>query len=444
MKQKVLLTMIESGFGHISSMESIYDYFTAEHGDTYDIEKSYIMQDPDLPHLNRLERFFIKQVQNTNKISWFGDFIFFIIKLLGSHHIMRFVHRQLAFKAFREGLEALDRRNPDVIITNHYFTNMLAVEYKRRINPSVVVINYNPDCTLHTFWDRRDGIFIVNNQKALERAIKLKFDKDKLRLVNPCVRKHVEDCKTSREELREKYGLPKDRFTVIVADGGYMMGKGAKFARKLIKKDLPITLCILAGNNEKRYSEFSDIAEGKGKIKKPENTLIKVYKFKEDAYELYGAADIFLTKGGPNAVLDSIYMNTPVMVDFCPHLIEKWTVKIYIDMLGCGEKAFTPKKAINQIMHHMSDKSDLMRYAENISAFTAMGNGASGVSKIIDEEAAKQRADKAMFGIVYDCDKISDTRAAESAKVVLNETMPADGEIVPQNTEDSAHEYKEL
>ncbi len=113
-------------------------------------------------------------------------------------------------------------------------------------------------------------------------------------------------------------------------------------------------------------------------------------------------------------------------------------------MLGCGEKAFTPKKAINQIMHHMSDKSDLMRYAENISAFTAMGNGASGVSKIIDEEAAKQRADKAMFGIVYDCDKISDTRAAESAKVVLNETMPADGEIVPQNTEDSAHEYKEL
>ena len=438
--------MIESGFGHISSMESIYDYLTTEYSDTYDIEKSFIMQDPDLPHLNRLERFLVKQVQNTNKISWFGDFIFFFIKLLGSHHIMRFVHRQLAYKSFREGLQAIDRRNPDVIITNHYFTNLLAVEYKRRIDPSVVIINYNPDCTLHTFWDRRDGVFVVNNEKAMERALNLGFDKDNLRLVNPCVRKSVEDCRTPREALREKYDLPKDKFTVVVADGGYMMGKGAKFARKLIKKDLPITLCILAGNNEARYLEFSAIAEGRGKIKKPKNTTLKVYRFTEEAYELYGAADLFLTKGGPNAVLDSLYMNTPVMVDFCPHLIEKWTVKIYIDMLGCGERAFTPKKAIKRIMHHMTDRTDLERYAENIAAFTAKGNGASGVAKIIDAEATKQRVDRARFGIVYDCDAENDgkSRAAESAKTVLDETMTGDGQLAPQSTEDIAHEYEEL
>ncbi|MCH5160715.1 MAG: hypothetical protein J1G04_01675 [Clostridiales bacterium] len=443
MKQKVLLTMVESGFGHISSMESIYDYLQADYGDTYDVEKSFIMQDPDLPHLNRLERWIVKQVQNTNKFAWFGDFVFFIIKLLGSHHIMRFVHRQIAYKAFREGLEAIDRRNPDVIITNHYFSNMLAVEYKRRINPSVVIINYNPDCTLHTFWDRRDGIFIVNNEKALARAIKYKFDEDKLRLVNPCVRKSVEDCDLTREQLREKHGLPQDKFTVAIADGGYMMGRGAKFARAIIKKDLPITLCILAGKNEERYKEFVAIAEGKGKIKAPKNTTIKVYKFTEQAHELYGAADLFLTKGGPNAVLDSIYMNTPVMVDFCPHLIEKWTVKIYIDMLGCGERAFSPKKAIKRITCLMENKSDLERYAKNIAAFTAEGNGASGVAKIIDEEAAKQRADKAQFGIVYDCDKL-DERAKESAKAVLDETMTSDGGIVPQDSEDIGNEYKKL
>lgn len=386
------MTFIESGFGHISSMDSIYGELLEEYGEEYDIQKSYIMREDGFPHLMRMERFFSKQVENTNKIPGFGKFIFFFIHLLGAHKLMRFVHRQIAYKAFREGLEAIKRRKPDVIVTNHYFTNMLAVDYKRRVDPNVVVVNYNPDCTMHSIWDKRDGIFIVNCKLAMDKALKFKFDPKNLRKVNPCVRKCVEQNTATRAELREKYGLPQDKFTVTIADGGYMFGRGPKYARKLIKRGLPITLCIIAGKNEARYKEFSAIAEGKSRVKLKNGMTLKVYRFLPEAYELYGASDVFLTKGGPNAVLDSIYMHTPVMINYTPHVIEEATVKEYIKGLECGETAFTPKKAIKRIEKFMADRADLDRYEANIEKFLTAGNGAAAVAQIIIDELHKRDA----------------------------------------------------
>ncbi len=439
MKQKILMTYVESGFGHISAMDGIYGALKDGYSDKYDIEKSYIMREDGLPHLARLERFLTKQVENTNKIAYFGKFIFAIVNLLGGDHIMRFVHRQLAYKAWREGLEALEKRKPDIIITNHYFTDMLAVEYKLKRDPNVKVINYNPDCTLHTFWDKRDGVFIVNNQKALDKALKYKFKRENLRTVTPCVRKCVENNVFEKSELRDKFGLPQDRFTVVVADGGYMFGRGPKFAKKIIKKGLPVTLCVIAGKNKKRYEEFKAIAEGRSKIKPHGGTDIRVYEFLDNAYELYGAADVFLTKGGPNAVLDSIYMHTPVMIDFCPHVIEEWTVKIYIDSLGCGETAFKTKKAVKRIEAMMNDGAILDGYKKNIDEFLKSGNGADAIARIIDVEAELQREERRERGIVYEEDGLGLDRAtaAESAQKILSEVM-TDEDIVVSDA-DHAH-----
>ena len=51
MKQKILLTYVESGFGHISSMDSIYDALCEKYGDVYDIQKSYILTEDGFKNL---------------------------------------------------------------------------------------------------------------------------------------------------------------------------------------------------------------------------------------------------------------------------------------------------------------------------------------------------------------------------------------------------------
>lgn len=436
MKQKVLLLYLESGFGHISSMESIRQALIDNYSERYDIQKSNIMQEDGFEHLSWMEKFFCKQVENTNKIPGFGKFIFWIIKLLGGQHVMRFYHRQLAHRSFYEGLEALRRRDPDVIVSNHYFTNLLAVEYKRRINPDCVVVNYNPDNTLHSFWDKRDGVFVVNNIHALNRALKMGFKKENLRQVNPCVREVVEHHTATREELREKYGLPQDKFTVVLADGGYMAGRGPKFAFELIRRKLPITLCIITGKNHRRYEQFKAIQEGRDKRHKVDDAMtLKVYEFVPEAYELYGAADLFLTKGGPNAVLDSVYMRTPVIIDYCPHIIEETTAKFFIDEHGCGETAFNKKKAVKRILELMADRSDLDKYIDNIEKFIAKGNGAEALAEIINEEATKAREALAAKGVVYDCDMQSASAVEDADIVIPDEPVPAAADAESGETE---------
>ena len=89
MKQKILLTFIESGFGHISSMNSVYDALREKYSDYYDIEKSYIMREDGYKSLKWMESFITKQVQNTNGIPGFGKFVFPFIKFLGGHKLLR-------------------------------------------------------------------------------------------------------------------------------------------------------------------------------------------------------------------------------------------------------------------------------------------------------------------------------------------------------------------
>lgn len=390
MKQKILLTFLESGFGHIASMESIYNALVDDYSDTYEIQKSFIMREDGFKHLMWLEGFLTSQVKNTNKIPGFGKFVFALIDVCGGHRLMRFFNIRMCRRSFREGLEAIKRRSPSVIVTNHYFTDLLAIEYKRRIDPNVVIVNYNPDNTLHRIWDRRDGIFVVNNRESFDRALKLGFKKENLRCVSPCVREAVKNNTLSREELRDKYGLPRDKFTVTLSDGGYMVGRGPKFARKLIKSGLPITLVVVTGKNEAMYDELTAIAEGRSKIKLADGMILKPIKFTPDAYELYGAGDILITKGGPNSVLDSVYMHTPVLINHCPHMIEEATARFFLDENGCGERAFRSKKAVSLIKEMMNDRTRLDGYEKNIDKFLLLGNGAADVAAIIDEEAKKQ------------------------------------------------------
>lgn len=390
MKQKILLTFLESGFGHISSMESVYDALVGGYSDIYDIEKSYIMRDDGFKHLMWMENFLTSQVKNTNKIPGFGKFIFPFINVLGGRRLLRFFNTKMCRRSFKEGLEALRRRDPTVIVTNHYFTNILAIEYKRRIDADVIIVNYNPDNTLHKIWDNRDGIFVVNNKESFERALKLGFKEQNLRCVNPCVREAVASNKLTKNELRDKYALPRDKFTVTLSDGGYMIGRGPKYARKLIKSGLPITLAVVTGKNEALYDELTAINEGRGKIKLAEGMTLVPIKFTPSAFELYGAADVLITKGGPNCVLDSVYMHTPVIINHCPHVIEVATAKFFLDEHGCGERAFKCKKAISLIKEMINDRTRLEEYERNIEEFLRLGNGASDVAAIIHEEVEKR------------------------------------------------------
>ena len=385
MKKKVLMTYMESGMGHITSITSISDNLKALYGDEFEIIDSYIMQEDHDKTLKKFENFIIKQTKNTNKIKGFGNFIFFFIKLIGGVKTMRFLHRTLFKKYTDATLKAFEKRNPDIIVSTHYFMTFCALEYKKRINKNVKVITYNPDNNVHIWWDNREHLFLVNNENAFYEAIgKRKFNPALVKQVFYTARDEIVNFNLTKEQAREKLGIDKNKFCVIVADGAYACAKSKKITDQLLKTDKPLTLIMLAGKNEKLLKHYNNLKE-KNKVKP--NIDFIVLPFTKTIYEYYKSADVFVTKAGPNAILDSVFMGTPIIVDYYAHPIEKATTKLFVDNYGVGKAIYKPKKVKKQIEMWIDNRTELDLYADNTHKIDKFQNGGKEVAQLIYDES---------------------------------------------------------
>lgn len=384
------MTFMESGMGHITSIKSISDNFRTLYGDKFEIIDSYIMQEDKDRVLKTWENFIISQTKNTNKIKGFGNFVFFIMKIIGGVKTMRLLHRTIFRKYVNHTLKAFEKRKPDIIVSTHYYMTYAALEYKRRVNKNVKVVTYNPDNNVHTWWDNREHLFVVNNESAYYEAIgKRKFNPAVVKQVFYTARDEIVNANLGKEGYREKLGIAKDKFCVIVADGAYACGKSKKVTDELLKSDKEMTLIMLAGKNEKLYNYYNNL-NITGKVKK--NIELIVLPFTKTIYEYYCASDVFITKAGPNAILDSVFMGTPVLVDYYAHPIEKATTRLFIDELGVGKAIYKPNKIRAQIEAWIDNPSELHIYAENTRKIDKFKNGGEEVAKLIYDESNRQES----------------------------------------------------
>lgn len=384
-KPKVLVTYIESGFGHIMSAKAIADGLKARYADKIDIVETEIMQEDNDETLIKFEEFLTKQTKATNKYWHYGDVVFTIMNL-GKTQLMKLVHNVLFKKAVDSAVEAFLKRKPDVIISTHYFVTFCAMEYKRRCceENDVVVVSYNPDNNVHVWWDRRSDIFITNNSKASNEAIrKRKFDYSHVRQVYFTAREEVKNFNLTKQQCRQKYNIPQDKFCIMIADGGYAGGKAKRYCQWIMhhcKK--PLTILFLAGKNKKLYDYFRSQAD-----KLPKNVTLLPFEFSDKVYELYAAADLFVTKAGPNSILDCLYVGTPVMVDNCPHPIERATYRLFVKNMKCGVGAFNRYKASALIDKYIDNPALLDNFKRNIAKnIDKNKDGAMQIADIVYEQ----------------------------------------------------------
>ncbi len=386
MKKRILLTYMESGMGHITSIKSISDALKKLNDGSLELIDSYIMQEDKNPTLIKFNNFIIHQTKQTNKIKGYGAFVFTVLEILGKQKFMIGVHHTLFRRALFETLKAIDKYKPDVIVSTHYFMTLCAIEYKKKYNKNCIVVTYNPDNNIHAWWDNRAGLFIVNNPEAYQEAIKRRhFNPDDVKLVYFTARDEIISAHQDKMKYREKYGIPKDKFCVIIADGAYASANAKAVCEELLKTTLPITIIMLAGKNEEVYNHFKNLED-----KVCDNITLMTFAFTPQAYELYCASDLFITKAGPNAILDSVFMNTPIIVDYYAHPIEKATTKLFVDKFKCGLAIYKPKNIRKKIEEFIQNPTLLQPYIDNCKKIDKNQNGAEDVAKYIIEEIKKQ------------------------------------------------------
>ena len=385
MKKRILLTYMESGMGHITSIKSISDALKKYNDGNLELIDSYIMQEDKNPILLKFNNFIINQTKQTNKLKGYGAFIFTVLEILGKQKFMVVVHHTLFKRALNEALKAIDKHKPDVIVSTHYFMTLCAIEYKKKYNKNCIVVTYNPDNNVHAWWDNRDGLFIVNNPQAYEEAIKRRDFKPKdVKQVFFTARDEIINSHQDKMKYREKYNIPKDKFCVIIADGAYASANAKSVCKELLKTSLPLTIIMLAGKNKEVYNYFK---EQENTVK--ENITLITFEFTPYAHELYCASDLFITKAGPNAILDSVLMNTPILVDYYAHPIEKATTKLFVDKFKCGMAIYNTKKIRKKIEEFIQNPTMLEPFINNCKKIDKNQNGAEDVAKFIIEEIKK-------------------------------------------------------
>lgn len=375
-KKRILVTYMEAGFGHITTANSIADAIEALHDPNIELIRKYTFKED--PVLLKLEQNFVKEVKWANMFPWHTYIQMAATHILGIHNSLPFVAATVYRRARKRYLKMLEQVRPDIIIDTHFLTSFFATQYRDKIDPHVRVVTYDPDNNVHNWWNIRVDKFIVNCRLAFHDALEHDFTRKQLMIVPFVTRKEIMEVTESPAFYREKYHLPQDRFTVMVAAGGYGRSGMVRVVNSLMKVKHPITVIAICGTNTRLFKRLQKL-----KAEVTPRIDLRPYEFVPHVYELNRAADVLLTKGGPNAMLDSVLMGVPVGVFYCASPIEYQSMHLFTSILNCGRFLRTSYKIIRWINDCVTNPSILDIYKDAAQEVRRKGNGAESIAKFI-------------------------------------------------------------
>lgn len=376
--KKILITFMEAGYGHITTAQAILEALQMQELEDVEIIGKYMFRNSEL--LQRFENFFIREVKRANMIPGYSRIQTTATYLIGPQNSLRWVF-STTFKSERDAyVEELKRIQPDVIIDTHYMPAHCSVFYKQHYNKNVKVITYNPDNNVHSWWDRRVDYFIVNNELAKKDALKHGFVVEQVKTVSFVTRQGVIETIQPKTFYREKYGIPKDKMVVMVAAGAYGKSGMSGVLEKLMKTQKRLTIIAIAGKNKKLYKQLE-----KQTKRLPANITLLPFEFMDRVYELNRAADVFLTKGGPNAILDSVLVEVPIVVYYNASTIESKTCDLFTKHLGCGIKITNKQRILEFVESCVENPEILEPYKRAEHVLANKPNGAHAIAEFVKE-----------------------------------------------------------
>jgi 1,2-diacylglycerol 3-beta-galactosyltransferase len=209
----------------------------------------------------------------------------------------------------------------------------------------------------HALWfDKRADLILVPTRMARERAIHQNHMSPRKVWVagQPISLRHSWPG-LSKPALRENFGWPQDKFTVLLVGGGDGMGPLAETARAIDESGLDVSLVIVAGRNKRLKKRLDEQAW--------ENPAF-VYGFTEDMPGFMRAADAIVTKAGPGTVAEALVAGLPIILYAKLPGQEDGNVD-YVENRGVGVWAPEPLKVVRTLTRWICRPGEREQVIEN-------------------------------------------------------------------------------
>jgi UDP-N-acetylglucosamine:LPS N-acetylglucosamine transferase len=353
-KPRVLFPYTEAGLGHIMPMNAIAEKFEALYGDRVECVRSSFFQEGNKEELIEFENRLCSTVVKANKSPSFGFFMTFNMDFWGIRLSSWATMKFLKLGANKLGFEHMEELKPDLVVSTHWATNY----YAEHMENKPLTAMYCPDADINPLFSYPCDLAMVSMEPGYEHARKRfgkRFNDENLKCVPYLIREEAFSVSTDKRALRRKFGFNEDKFTVILAEGGYGVGTMAQICEKVIERDLPVTLVPVCGKNEELYRELLT-------WKVSGKTEFRPIGFTDQMLELLSASDLFCGKSGANVIAEACFFGLPQIITHYATNIEKSIGAYYIENVGSAMKIFNPEKVVDKLEEILQDPAVLNPY----------------------------------------------------------------------------------
>jgi hypothetical protein len=145
-----------------------------------------------------------------------------------------------------------------------------------------------------------------------------------------------------------------DKFTVVLAEGGYGRGAMKKIVTKLIKEHVTVTVTPVCGKNQELYEYFKT-------LKPTEEVTFLPQGFITNIFEYMVASDLFCGKAG-NMIVEPTFFGVPSIITGTSTKIETNIGNYYIDYVHCAIKEFNPSRVVKLIKKYVKENSKVVLF----------------------------------------------------------------------------------
>lgn len=353
-KVRVLFPAVEAGMGHIVPMESVRKVFEEKYGDKTEVVATSFYKDAKSEAMHKLEKLFVSTVNMQNRVRGYGKLSCLAMSLFG-HTSLKAIMETFVRDSYPDGLKRMTELDADLVFSTHWAT----AYYAARIDKKPISVQYCPDTRIDVLWDTGADMTFCPSRAAIERArAKAAFEGVNFEHSPFVIRSSAFDVPRDKAALRSELGLMQDRPTITLADGGYGAGRLGKTVLELLKSTRKLSIVAICGKNVKLHERL-------GQVPVPENIDFKNLSFTNDMIKYIAASDIFMGKSGASSMAEPRFFGVPVIVTMFATPIERDNARFYIEEVGCAEKQFNVKKAVERAYELLDNPDEYNRLRDN-------------------------------------------------------------------------------
>ncbi|MGZ3499246.1 MAG: MGDG synthase family glycosyltransferase [Vulcanimicrobiaceae bacterium] len=202
----------------------------------------------------------------------------------------------------------LEAQRPDVVVCTHAFPCGAMAEYKKQFDDAPPVVGVVTDFCVHSFWIHRnvDG-YAVATDEMRNTLVARGIRRERIVVSGIPVQTAFALPHGDRTALRDRLGLPRDRFVVLMMGGGLGIGPLSTMMQALDDIELPICAVVIVGRNARSEQR---VLESANHVRYP----IRVLEFVDNVHDYMHASDVLLTKPGGLTSAEALVANLPMVL----------------------------------------------------------------------------------------------------------------------------------